>query len=179
MKYRILGYYAGETTPWEFCISQTAFAVPLTWTLRGNFWPSSIILSRGFIFSDFGPYVLLRLRTIFAPLTLIGRLIFWHFRCLRLSLTMSFLSYVTDMFIWLLISLGAPVQAVLNCSVFTIHHLYMITHLMCILCLSSAFALAFVLFHLHIYIFLFLNVCKLLFEGPRPRCSPFGREYCI
>ncbi len=27
-EYRILGYYAGETTPWEFCISQHGICRP-------------------------------------------------------------------------------------------------------------------------------------------------------
>ncbi|PBK59117.1 hypothetical protein ARMSODRAFT_1009862 [Armillaria solidipes] len=40
----------------NFASANTAFAVLLTWTLRGNFWPSSIILSRGFLpFLTSGP----------------------------------------------------------------------------------------------------------------------------
>ena len=41
----------------------------------GIFGHRPSFLSRGFVASDFGPF---RLRTIFAPLTLIARLVFWQ-----------------------------------------------------------------------------------------------------
>ncbi len=135
-EYRILGYYAGETTPWEFCISQHGICRP---THLDSPWEFFAIVHHFVAWLRL--FRLRALRTASASYYLrspcsnrLPHLLAFSLSSVVLHLVLF--SYVTDVFIWLLISLGA---LVLDCSARAIRCLYIITRLMCLLCLSSAF----------------------------------------